>query len=209
MSRATLPVSGKPYGMAAVCRVWRLARSGIYRRQCPRRRTRHCDGTIIAETVGRHVGTDLTTTFTGEGQAAVFIAVDLFRECVGPRRAARFERRSARACADTSAGSQRASPRVSMCGTLTDCNNLEIEEIALLGIECCLPLSARQGQWLRRAVHPHAQGKSTLGPHLRGTGQALLEFRETYNNSWLIQRHGFISPAAFRQQELNAVKQAA
>ena len=56
MSRATLPVSGKPYGMAAVCRVWRLARSGINRRQCPRRRTRHCDGTIIAETVGRHVG---------------------------------------------------------------------------------------------------------------------------------------------------------
>ena len=39
--------------------------------------------------------------------------------------------------------------------------------------------------------------------------QALLEFRETDNNSWLIQRHGFIPPAAFRQQELPAVKQAA
>ena len=31
MSRAVSPVSGKPYGLAAVCRVWRLARSGIYR----------------------------------------------------------------------------------------------------------------------------------------------------------------------------------
>src|SRR5208337_5584373 len=33
MSAAISPVSGKPYGLAAVCRVWRLARSGIYRRQ--------------------------------------------------------------------------------------------------------------------------------------------------------------------------------
>ena len=69
-----------------------------------------------------------------------------------------------------------------------------------------------RGQWLRRAVHPHAQGDYTLGPHLRdhrGNGQALLEFRETYNNSWLIQRYGFILLAAFRQQELHAVKLAA
>jgi putative transposase len=31
MSRVVSPVSGKPYGLAAVCRVWRLARSGVYR----------------------------------------------------------------------------------------------------------------------------------------------------------------------------------
>jgi hypothetical protein len=31
MSRALSPVTGKPYGLAAVCRVWRLARSGVYR----------------------------------------------------------------------------------------------------------------------------------------------------------------------------------
>jgi putative transposase len=29
--------------------------------------------------------------------------------------------------------------------------------------------------------------------------QALLDFRETYNTTWLIERHGFVSPAAFRQ----------
>ena len=33
MSRAISPVTGKPYGLAAVCRVWRLARSGVYRHQ--------------------------------------------------------------------------------------------------------------------------------------------------------------------------------
>ena len=31
MSRAISPVTGKPYGLAAVCRGWRLARSGVYR----------------------------------------------------------------------------------------------------------------------------------------------------------------------------------
>ena len=37
MSRAVSPVSGKPYGLAAVCRVWRLARSGVYRHPSPPR----------------------------------------------------------------------------------------------------------------------------------------------------------------------------
>src|SRR5215216_1744005 len=42
------------------------------------------DGTIIPETVDTMWGTDLTTTVTGEGQVAVFIAVDhCSAECVG------------------------------------------------------------------------------------------------------------------------------
>jgi transposase InsO family protein len=32
--------------------------------------------------------------------------------------------------------------------------------------------------------------------------QALLAFRDTYNTTWLIERHGFLTPAAFRQQQL-------
>ncbi len=32
--------------------------------------------------------------------------------------------------------------------------------------------------------------------------QALLNFRETYNSTWLIERHDFITPTAFRQQQL-------
>ena len=93
MSRATLPVSGKPYGLAVVCCVSPLARSGIYHRQSRppdalRRHDHRRDG-------GRLVGTDLTTTLSGEGQAAVFIAVDhCSAECVGIyayARATRFE----------------------------------------------------------------------------------------------------------------------
>ena len=53
------------------------------------------DGTIITEQVDAMWGTDLTTTWTSEGQAAVFITVDhCSAECVGIHaalRATRFE----------------------------------------------------------------------------------------------------------------------
>ncbi len=59
------------------------------------RRPRNHDGTIIPDTVDTMWGTDLTTTFTCEGQAAVFVAVDhCSGECVGIHvhaRATRFE----------------------------------------------------------------------------------------------------------------------
>jgi putative transposase len=32
--------------------------------------------------------------------------------------------------------------------------------------------------------------------------QALLAFRKTYNETWLIERHGFLTPAQFRQKQL-------
>jgi transposase InsO family protein len=53
------------------------------------------DGTIIPDKVDTMWGTDLTTTITGEGQVAVFIAVDhCSAECIGihaARHATRFE----------------------------------------------------------------------------------------------------------------------
>ncbi len=39
--------------------------------------------------------------------------------------------------------------------------------------------------------------------------QALLAFRDTYNTTWLIQRHGFQTPAAVRQQRLQPAALAA
>ena len=169
MSQALSPSGGRPYGLARVCRVWRTARSTVYRHRAPPRevppqrpgpvgpmpdadlvaairavlaaspfhgeghrkvwaRLRHAgvrtskrralrlmgvhgqlaparvgsprgprnhDGTIIPETVDTLLGTDLTTTWTGEGQAAVFVAIDHFSAgCVGIHaalRATRFE----------------------------------------------------------------------------------------------------------------------
>jgi putative transposase len=39
--------------------------------------------------------------------------------------------------------------------------------------------------------------------------RALLTFREAYNTTWLIERHGFISPAEYRQKQLQPVAEAA
>ena len=39
--------------------------------------------------------------------------------------------------------------------------------------------------------------------------QALLEFRDTYNTTWLIERHGYLTPDQFRQAQLQAVAKAA
>jgi putative transposase len=39
--------------------------------------------------------------------------------------------------------------------------------------------------------------------------QALLAFREVYNTTWLIERHGFQTPAAVRQNQLSPAALAA
>jgi transposase InsO family protein len=39
--------------------------------------------------------------------------------------------------------------------------------------------------------------------------QAFLVFRDTYNTTWLIKRHGFITPGVFRQKQLQTATQAA
>jgi transposase InsO family protein len=39
--------------------------------------------------------------------------------------------------------------------------------------------------------------------------QVLLAFRETYNTTWLIERHGFLSPDEYRRRQLQPLAQAA
>src|SRR5436305_14639971 len=75
MSRVISPVSGKPYGLAAVCRAWRLARSGVYRHQsvppAPQRRgplgAMSDDGLTAAIQ-----GVLAASPFHGEGQRKVW-----------------------------------------------------------------------------------------------------------------------------------------
>ena len=173
MSHMLSPSSGKPYGLAPVCRIWRSARASIYRHRHPEparqrpgpagpmpdaallerirsalsdspfhggcqqvtgshrkvwarlriggvrtslrrvlrlmhdndllapdrvsrpRGPRNHDGTIIPDTINTMWGTDMTTTWTAEGQVAVFVAIDHHNAgCVGihaARRGTRFE----------------------------------------------------------------------------------------------------------------------
>jgi putative transposase len=39
--------------------------------------------------------------------------------------------------------------------------------------------------------------------------QALLAFRDVYNRTWLIERHGSLTPAEFRQKQLQTKAAAA
>lgn len=296
MSRAISPVSGNPYGLAVVCRVWRLARSGVYRHHAPppdtapaRRgpmgpmsdealttairatlaasrfhgeghrkvwaRLRHAgtrsslrrvlrlmrandllapgrvgsprgprnhDGTIIPETVDTMWGTDLTTTFTGEGQAAVFIAVDHFTaECVGihaSARATRFEalepirqgvRRHFGGFAKDIAGGLALRHDH---GSQYMSDHFQ-KEIAFLGIESS-PAFVRAPEGNGCAERFIRTLKENLlwvqnFETIEDLRQALLAFREVYNTTWLIQRHGFLSPTQFRQKQLHTVNQAA
>jgi transposase InsO family protein len=296
MSRSLSSVSGRPYGLASVCRVWRLARSGVYRHQAPppdtppaRRgptgpmsddalttairgvlaaspfhgeghrkvwaRLRHAgtrtslrrvlrlmrendllapgrvgsprgprnhDGTIIPDIVDTMWGTDLTTTFTGEGPAAVFVAVDhCSGECVGIHahvRATRFE-----ALEPIRQGVRRhfgGFDKDIARGLLVRhdhgsqyTSEYFQKEIKLLGIESSPAfVQAPEGNGCAERFIRTLK-ENLLWVHTFETieelRQALLAFRDTYNTTWLIERHGFISPTAFRQRQLQPTAKAA
>ena len=183
---------------------------------------RNHDGTIIPDTVDTMWGTDLTTTITGEGQAAVFVAVDhRSAECVGihaAARATRFEalepirqgvRRYFAAFAKDVArglsvrhdhGSQYMSDHFQ-------------KELAFLGIESSpafvrAPEGNGCAERFIRTLKENLLWVRTFDT-IEELRQALLAFRETYNDTWLIERHGFLSPAEYRRRRLQPIAQAA
>ncbi len=296
MSGAVSPVSGKSYGLAAVCRVWRLARSGVYRHQAPPSDTppqrrgpmgsisddalttefrtvlaaspfrgeghrkvwarlrlagirkslrrvlrvmrekgmlapgrvgspcgpRNHDGIIIPDTVDTMWGTDLTTTFTGEGQAAVFIAIDHFTaECVGihaSSRATRFEvlvpirqgvRRQFGAFAKDIAGGLTTRHDH---GSQYMSDHFQ-KEIAFLGIESSPAfVRAPEGNGCAERFIRTLKKNLLWVRHfetMEELRQALQAFRESYTTTWLIRRHGYLSPATFRRKQLQPTAKAA
>ena len=67
---------------------------------------------------------------------------------------------------------------------------------------------------LRRRGRPHRTLKENLlwvqtFDTVEALRQALLTFRDTYNSTWLIQRHGFRPPNAVRQEQLSPAALAA
>lgn len=296
MSRASSPVTGKPYGLATVCRVWRLARSRVYRHQAPpsaslprrrgpigamsddllteeirgvlaasrfhgeghrkvwarlrqtgtrasRRRVlrlmrehdllapsrtgsprgpRNHDGTIIPETVDTMWGTDLTATFTGEGQAAVFVAVDhCSAECVGihaSSRATRFEalepiRQGVRRYfGGFASGIARGLSIRHDHGSQYMSDHFQ-KEIAFLGIESSpafvrAPEGNGCAERFIRTLKENLLWLRTFET-IEELRQALLAFKDIYNTTWLIERHGFISPDEHRRKQLQPTAEAA
>jgi putative transposase len=296
MSRIVSPVRGRPYGLAAVCRVWRLARSGVYRRRAaaptapprrpgpvgpmpdadlvaairvvlaaspfhgeghrkvwarlryggirtsrrrvlrlmrvhgllapsrtgPPRGPRAHDGTIIPQAVDVMWGTDLTTTITGEGQVAVFVAVDhCSAECVGIHaapRATRFEalepvRQGVRRhCGGFGEAIARGLALRHDHGSQYMADDFQ-KEIAFLGIDSSpafvrAPEGNGCAERFIRTLKENLLWVRTFNT-VEDLRTALLEFRETYNTTWLIERHGFRPPAEVRNAQLQPTAMAA
>jgi putative transposase len=180
------------------------------------------DGTIRTEQVDVMWGSDLTATLTAEGQASIFVAVDhCSTECIGihaARRATRFEalepiRQGVRACfgafaADVAAGLALRHDH----GSQYVADDFQ-RELAFLGIEPS-PAFVREPEgngcaerfirtlkenllWVRRFAT------------IEDLRRALHVFKDTYNRTWIVERHGYQTPAAVRAAQLAPLHAAA
>ena len=181
------------------------------------------DGTIIPTTIDTMWGTDMTAAVTRQhGQVAVFIAVDhCSAECVGihaARHGTRFEAlepvRQGVTARFGAVGKQVARGLSLRHDHGSQYMSHDFQrEIGWLGI-------ASSSAFIRA---PEGNGCAerfirTLKENLlwvrsfetvEELRQALLEFRETYNEHWLIERHGHRSPAQFRRDQLDRQPMAA
>jgi len=180
------------------------------------------DGTIIPETVDTIWGTDLTTTITGEGQAAVFIAIDhCSTECIGIHaapRATRFEalepiRQGVRQQFGGFAKDVACGLSVRHDHGSQYMSDTFQKELAFLGIESSpafvrAPEGNGCAERFIRTLKENLLWLQTFDT-VEDLRQALLEFRQAYNANWLIERHGFLTPTAFRQKQLQPAALAA
>jgi transposase InsO family protein len=180
------------------------------------------DGTIIPDTIDTMWGTDLTTTVTGEGQAAVFVAVDhCSAECVGIHASGRADRFEAleplrqgvrRHFGGFAQGIARGLAVRHDHGSQYMAHDFQ-KELRFLGTESSpafvrAPEGNGCAERFIRTLKENllwVRGFATV-EELR---QALLAFREAYNAAWLIERHGFRPPAAIREEQLSAAALAA
>jgi putative transposase len=180
------------------------------------------DGTIRTERVDLMWATDLTSTLTGEGQASVFVTVDhASTECLGihaARRATRFEaleplRQGVRACFGAFAEGIASGLKLRHDhGSQFIADDYQ-REIAFLGIASS-PAFVREPEgngcverfirtlkenllWVRRFAT------------IEDLRLALHAFKDTYNHSWIVERHGYQTPAAVRAAQLAPLPVAA
>ena len=176
---------------------------------------REHEGSIIPDRVDAMWGTDLTTTWTGEGQAAVFAAVDHHSaECVGvhaARRATRFEalepvRQGVRHSFGAFATGVARGLSVRHDHGSQYMSDAFQKELAFLGIESSpafvrAPEGNGCAERFIRTLKENLLWVRTFDT-VEELRQALIEFRQTYNSTWLIERHGFRPPDAIRAEQL-------
>jgi transposase InsO family protein len=181
------------------------------------------DGTIITEEPDTMWGTDMTTTVTtGEGLAHVFVAVDHCTcECVGlhaARRGNRFEAlEPLRQGVREHFGGFEAEVAEGLAIRHDHGSNYLSDdfqrELRFLGMASS-PSFVREPEGNGCAERFIRTLKENLlwvrsFETIEELRQALLDFRQTYNTTWLIERHGFLTPAQFRQKQLQTAAIAA
>jgi putative transposase len=180
------------------------------------------DGTITTERVDMRWGTGLTSVMTGEGQASVFLAVDhCSAECVGihaSQRADRFEalepvRQAVREhfggfAKGAAAGLQLRHDH----GSQYVSHDFQAE-LRFLGIQSS-PAFVREPEGNGCAERFVRVLKENLlwvrrFDTVEELRVALLAFQRTYNQGWIIERHGYRTPAQVRADQIGPVLMAA
>ena len=186
------------------------------------RGSRAHDGTITTERVDAMWGTDLTSVITGEGQAAVFITVDhCSAECVGlhaSRSADRFEalepiRQGVRE--RFGAFGNNAASGLALRhdhGSQYVSHHFQ-SEIRFLGLASS-PAFVREPEGNGCAERFIRVLKENLlwvrrFDTVEELRLALIAFKQTYNQTWIIQRHGYRTPAQIRADQLAPMPMAA
>ena len=195
-----------------------LAPSRVGRTHGPRAH----DGTIRTERVDQMWGTDLTSTMTGEGQASIFVTVDhCSTECVGihaARRATRFEaleplRQGVRVCfgafgAGVAGGLELRHDH----GSQFVADDYQ-RELAFLGIASSPAfVRAPEGNGcVERFIRTLKENLLWVRRFetIEDLRLALHAFRRTYNHTWIVERHGYQTPAAIRAAQLAPLPAAA
>jgi putative transposase len=173
------------------------------------------DGTIRTDRVDEMWGTDLTSTLTGEGQVAIFVTVDhASTECLGihaARRATRFEaleplRQGVRACFGAFAEGIAGGLKVRHDhGSQYVAHDFQ-RELAFLGIASS-PAFVREPEGNGCAERFIRTLKENLlwvqrFATIEELRLALHAFKDSYNQSWIVERHGYQTPAAVRAAQL-------
>jgi putative transposase len=180
------------------------------------------DGRITTDRVDAMWGADLTSVMTGEGQAAVFVAVDhCSAECVGlhaSRRADRFEAlEPVRQAVRERFGAFGKNVARGLAlrhdhGSQYVSHHFQAE-IRFLGIASS-PAFVREPEGNGCAERFIRVLKENLlwvrrFDTIEELRLALLAFQQTYNRSWIIERHGYRTPAQVRADQLDQPPMAA
>jgi transposase InsO family protein len=208
---------------ARVLRLMRLANLLAPQRVGRPHGPRAHDGTIVTERPDVMWGTDLTMTWTAqEGPACIFLAVDhCTAECVGlhaSTRGTRFEAlEPIRQAVATSFGRYDAGVAAGVAvrhdhGSVYRSATFQ-DELAFLGITSS-PAYVREpegngcAERFARTLKENLLWVESFAT-LAELQAALTTFKERYNEEWLIERHGFRTPAQVRADLTTPQVQAA